>query len=312
VNGLVAEEPERLRVTVSPGAERLVLEHPDLDRSITLKRAGAPSAAAPKSSAAPSGPALLAGKPLAAWLETFKGPAPAKRRADALEAFGAALRDAPEEAARLGAAAETLRLHVKDSSSLVRAKAAWALRFLGRAAAPAADDLVARTTGDGDPKVRAAAAGSLGALAPEASKKPDATSVAALQALERCLADKDANVRAEALRAVARWRKHAAHLAPQAVAFLKDSTPAIRHAAIEACRALGAPTRDVVAPLTALAGSAAEGKDARLAAIEYLGAVGPSAESAAPTLQRLRNDPDLGPAAQKALDAMQILDPGGR
>jgi HEAT repeat protein len=154
----------------------------------------------------------------------------------------------------------------------VRRAAAWALRYLGREAAPAVGKLAAALR---DPKaeVRNAAAQALGAIGPGA-----ASAVPKLVAVLE--ADPDDNVRS--------WSANAlGHLGPAAASAL----PALQKAAgdprthHEATLALAAVASPAVAVPVLLALAEEKGRYTTEGALAALGDLGPRAAAAAPTMR---------------------------
>lgn len=175
-----------------------------------------------------------------------------------------------------------------------RAAASRLCGSLKRDAAAAAPALASAARYDPEPRVRAAA------LAAAVSVGPTAP---VMQALRQGLTDKEASVRLAAASRLRQLGVSATSLAPELAKALGDSEPGVAENAAEALIAIGTPAVEPLAEQ--LAAGSASGKKLALAALATLG---PIAKSAAPAIEKCKQDADpqvkqLAEAALKRIGA---------
>jgi HEAT repeat protein len=187
----------------------------------------------------------------------------------------------------------------------VRLRAADALRQMGKAAAPAAAELVAALA-DPEQQVRGVVAQAVGELAPDVP--------GAVPALVKQFPDRDA------IRAVARFKAAGAAAVPQLVVLLKSENVDTRRQAVRALGKIGEPARPHAAEIVALTDSDPE-PGVQEQAAEALGDIGPLvAAEAIPALvralkhhdEKVRGDAvralgQMGPAAKGVLAEVKAI-----
>jgi HEAT repeat protein len=187
----------------------------------------------------------------------------------------------------------------------VRLRVADALRQMGKAASPAAAELVA-ALGDPEQQVRGVAAQAIGELAPDAP--------GAVPALVKQFPDRDA------IRAVARFKAAGAEAVGHLVPLLQSENVDTRRQAVRALGKIGEPARPHLAAIIALTESDPE-PGVQEQAAEALGDIGPSvAAEAIPVLVRALKHPNekvrgdavralgqMGPAARGVLAEVRAI-----
>jgi HEAT repeat protein len=193
--------------------------------------------------------------------------------------------------------------HAPETS--VRLRAADALRQMGKAASPAAAELVA-ALGDPEQQIRGVVAQAIGELAPDVP--------GAVPALVKLFPDRDA------IRAVARFKAAGAEAVPHLVPLLKSENADTRRQAVRALGKIGEPAKPHLAGIIALTESDPE-PGVQEQAAEALGDIGPSvAAEAIPVLVRALKHPNekvrgdavralgqMGPAARGVLPEVKVI-----
>lgn len=164
-----------------------------------------------------------------------------------------------------------LRAALADATVGVRVAAARALGLVGKVAAPAAPDLIARLRADEEP-VQCAAAEALGRIGDESGVQP----------LAEALAHPTATVRAAAARALGAYGENARPAVPALVPLLRDSDEDVRHAAGDALGRTGELPHEATAAL--VEGLANPDTHVQVQTAEALAKIGETAAEAAPAL----------------------------
>jgi HEAT repeat protein len=167
---------------------------------------------------------------------------------------------------------ESLRAALADRAVAVRAQAARALGGLGKAAAPAAPELVARLK-EPNEALRIATAEALGRVGAGPATVP---------ALVALLDDASPEIRTAGARALGELKGAAGAAVPALVPLLQETDDGVRQAAAEAVAEIGALSGDAIAALTA--GLASSDNAVRAQTAEALGEIGVAAEQAVEAL----------------------------
>ena len=196
-----------------------------------------------------------------------------------------------------------------DSAWSVRQQAGFSLVIVNRDPKVVLAPLT-KLLKDSDQRVRASAAGALGAVDPGA---------AAVPVLIGALDDESADVRTPAAGSLGRLGEPAKVAVPRLIAALKDSAPQVRSSAADALGAIRSEAKAIVPALIhALKGPrepvawALHSNTPRASAAWALGRLGSAAKTAVPDLVRILNDEDEYDFVRKsALKSLVEIDPEG-
>jgi HEAT repeat protein len=200
-----------------------------------------------------------------------------------------------------GEAVGVLTPSLADTRLPVRLLVARALGEFGGVAASAATELL-KTSGDADPRVRAAAL--------TAAVNTHAQTLAAVSKTESALKDPSPLVRMTAAYLVPRLGDAARPLTATLLASLQDKDPKVQFAVLDALPSVGTAAEPAVESLRALLAKSDPAARARILAV--FGGIGPGARTVLPDVQKQLSDPDPNVRAAAITAFAHIAEPKER